>query len=289
MSPGVGPGAALSALAIGGGSEAVVRGELSEATFGIRKFLALRKLRWGTPILTERPLLLLEPDTDRYLKAEDADPRFAELAQALGDSTRLAAYVAFRQLHERKQKELLALWHEDLESRDPVAKAIYEANQKGIESFLEDHPQFRQSIYWNHVILVSSIFGRFGLVNSDGSKAVYSICSHIRHSCTPNAAWFTLRKGFPRGKRMLHVIHLDGIQRREEITVSHLEEVSLLQPQIRRSLSLVKNSGIRCQCSRCEANDEEADERSRDGKNTGGRSVFRMNVIHTAYIDDKSW
>lgn len=291
MSPGVGPGAALSALAIGGGSEAVVRGELSEATFGIRKFLALRKLRWGTPILTERPLLLLEPDTDRYLKAEDADPRFAELAQALGDSTRLAAYVAFRQLHERKQKELLALWHEDLESRDPVAKAIYEANQKGIESFLEDHPQFRQSIYWNHVILVSSIFGRFGLVNSDGSKAVYSICSHIRHSCTPNAAWFTLRKGFPRGKRMLHVIHLDGIQRREEITVSHLEEVSLLQPQIRRSLSLVKNSGIRCQCSRCEANDEEADERSRDGKNSGGEafSEWMSYILHTLMINHDNW
>ena len=256
MSPG--PGAALSALAIGGGSEAVVRGELTGDA--PPRFLALRKLRWGTPILTERPLLLLEPDTDRYLRAPDADPRFAELAEALGDSSRLAAYVAFRQLHERKQKEFLGLWREDLES-DPVAKAVYEANRQGIEAFLQDHPHFRQSIYWNHVILVSSIFGRFGQVNSDGSKAVYSICSHIRHSCKPNAAWFTLRKGFPRGKRMLHVISLDGIQRREEITVSHVEEPVLLQPRLLRSLHLVKVLGVQCACDRCSRNDEEADER----------------------------
>lgn len=259
MSP---SGAALSALAIGGGSEAVVRGELSDGAQG-RCFVALRRLRWGTPILTERPLLLLDPDPDRYLRAEDADPRFAELAEALGDSTRLAAYVAFRQLHERKQKEFLGLWREGLESSDPVAKAIYEANRQGIEAFLQDYPHFRQSVYWNHVIMVSSIFGRFGLVNPDGSKAIYSICSHIRHSCNPNAAWFTLRKGFPRGKRMLHVICLDGIQRREEITVSHVEEPVLLQPQVARSLHLVKVSGTRCQCARCGANDEEADERNR--------------------------
>eukprot|EP00435_Cladocopium_sp_Y103_P043479 s1971_g12.t1 len=266
MSPsggGGGPGAALSALSIGGGSEAVVRGELIEAPDGGFRFAALRRLRWGTPILTERPLLLLEPDLDRYLRAEDADPRFAELAEALGDSSRLAAYVAFRQLHERKQKEFLGLWREDLEASDPVAKAIHEANRNGIEAFLEDHPQFRQSIYWNHVILVSSIFGRFGQVNSDGSKAIYSICSHIRHSCKPNAAWFTLRKGFPRGKRMLHVISLDGIQRREEITVSHVEEPVLLQPRLRRSDLLLKVLGTRCPCDRCRANDEEADERIR--------------------------
>lgn len=55
MSPsGAGPGAALSALSIGGGSEAVVRGELIAGDGGVR-FAALRRLRWGTPILTERP------------------------------------------------------------------------------------------------------------------------------------------------------------------------------------------------------------------------------------------
>ena len=54
MSPG--PACALSALAVGGGSEAVVRGELNEQ----RRFVALRKMRWGTQILTERPLLHLE-------------------------------------------------------------------------------------------------------------------------------------------------------------------------------------------------------------------------------------
>ncbi|CAE7557476.1 unnamed protein product [Symbiodinium natans] len=112
MSPG--PGAALSALSAGGGSEAVVRGELVQGATG-PSFVALRKMRWGTEILTERPLLLVDPDTDRYLRATDADPRLVEIAEALGDSTRLAAYVAFRQLQEHKQKELLAFWRDDLE------------------------------------------------------------------------------------------------------------------------------------------------------------------------------
>lgn len=52
MSPG--PTCALSALAVGGGSEAVVRGELVDGAEG-RRFVALRKMRWGTAILTERP------------------------------------------------------------------------------------------------------------------------------------------------------------------------------------------------------------------------------------------
>ena len=60
---------------------------------------------------------------------------------------------------------------------------------------------------------------------------------------------------------MLHVISLDGIQRREEITVSHVEEPVLLQPQLRRSLHLVKVLGMKCPCDRCRANDEEAEER----------------------------
>ena len=259
MSPS-GPAAALSALSIGGGSEAVVRGELTKTPEGPR-FIALRQLRWGTPILTEAPLLLVEPDSDRYLKADDADPRFAELAEALGDSSRLAAYVAFRQLHERKQKELLALWDGLDLSNDPVARSIYDANRDGIEEFLKDFPHFRSSIYWNHVILVSSIFGRFGLHNPDGSRAVYSFCSHVRHSCKPNAAWFTLRKGFPRGKRMLHTISLNGIQRREEITVSQIPEKMLLQPKVPRSYGLFKGVQLACQCPRCEEDDEEADEK----------------------------
>mmetsp|Transcript_13998 Transcript_13998/g.31856 ORF Transcript_13998/g.31856 Transcript_13998/m.31856 type:complete len:443 (-) Transcript_13998:126-1454(-) len=261
MSP-PGPGAALSALSAGGGSEAVVRGELVEGPSG-PSFLALRRLRWGTPILTERPLLLVETDADRYLRAEDADPRLIELATALGDSSQLATYVAFRQLHDRKQKELLAFWRPGLEDSDPVARSVHQEKRQGIDEFLEKHPEFSKLVYWNHFILVSSIFSRFGIVNPDGSRAVYSVCSHIRHSCAPNAAWFTLRKGYPRGKKMLHVIHLEGIQRREEITVSHVEDCLLLQPKVQRSLRLPGIRSTGCPCKRCMANNEESDERIR--------------------------
>lgn len=262
MSPG--PGAALSALSAGGGSEAVVRGELVQGASG-PSFVALRKMRWGTEILTERPLLLVEPDTDRYLRAADADPRLVEIAHALGDGTRLAAYVAFRQLQDHKQKEVLGFWRDGLEESDPVARALHEENRLGIESFLEDHPHFRKLIYWNHVVLVASIFGRFGVANPDGSRAIYRYCSHIRHSCRPNAAWFTLRHGYPKGKKKLHVIDLEGIRKRgEEITVSMVEDTLLLQPKVQRNLRLagVQQEGG-CPCSRCTADDEEADERIR--------------------------
>ena len=135
-----------------------------------------------------------------------------------------------------------------------MGQEILEANREGIEAFLEDHPEFRQAVYWNHVILVASIFGRFGLVNPDGSRAIYAFCSHIRHSCRPNAACFALRKGFPPGKRMLHVIDLEGIQRGEEITVAQLSEDLLLRPKMER-LSALKG----CSCVRCGVGDEEAE------------------------------
>ena len=159
-------------------------------------------------------------------------------------------------------QELLALWP----SEDPRAQEILQANREGIEAFLEDHPEFRQAVYWSHVSLVASIFGRFGLCNPDGSRAVYSFCSHIRHSCRPNAAWFALRKGFPPGKRMLHVIDLEGIQRGEEITVAQLEEDLLLRPKLERSRALKG-----CGCVRCAAGDEEADARHGDLSKSGAR------------------
>lgn len=36
----------------------------------------------------------------------------------------------------------------------------------------------------------------------------------------PNVAWFTLRRGFPKGRKQMHVIANDGIPRGEELTVS---------------------------------------------------------------------
>ncbi|CAE7824360.1 PARP2-B [Symbiodinium microadriaticum] len=218
------------------------RGAGSGSIGTILRRIEKARMRWGTEILTERPLLLARGRG--YLRAADADPRLVEIAHAhrLGDGTRLAAYVAFRQprpqqrklvaasripvkqLQDHKQKEVLGFWRDGLEESDPLARAIHEENRLGIEAFLEDHPHFRKLIYWNHVVLVASIFGRFGLANPDGSRAIYRYCSHIRHSCRPNAAWFTLRHGYPKGKKKLHVIDLEGIRKRgEEITVSMVE------------------------------------------------------------------
>jgi len=142
-----------------------------------------------------------------------------------------------------------------------VARAILEQNQHGVDEFLADHPEYSKLVYWNYFVRVASIFGRFGLVNPDGSRAVYSICSHIRHSCSPNAAWFTLRKGFPKGKKMLHVIRLDGISRKEEITVSEVQESILVLPKAQRWLRMYRNTGLSCKCQRCQNGSEEDDER----------------------------
>ncbi|OLQ15546.1 hypothetical protein AK812_SmicGene200 [Symbiodinium microadriaticum] len=122
---------------------------------GIAEGTASLRMRWGTEILTERPLLLARGRG--YLRAADADPRLVEIAHAhrLGDGTRLAAYVAFRQprpqqrklvaasripvkqLQDHKQKEVLGFWRDGLEESDPLARAIHEENRLGIEAFLE--------------------------------------------------------------------------------------------------------------------------------------------------------
>mmetsp|Transcript_65618 Transcript_65618/g.203135 ORF Transcript_65618/g.203135 Transcript_65618/m.203135 type:complete len:441 (+) Transcript_65618:88-1410(+) len=234
-----------------GGGEAVVRGELVDRTGRGPTLVAIRRLRWGTQVLSERPVMLVEADPDAYLRAGDADPRLAELAEAMGDPYRLAAYVAFKQLHERKQRELLSFWREGIEESDPVARAVYEANRAGVDEFVKDRPEFSKLVFWNHFVLVASIFGRFGLVNPDGTRGVYAFCSHIRHSCRPNAAWFTNRHGFPRGKKVLHVVGADGIPRGEEVTVSHADEAVLMLPRAQRAARVRRSVGLECDCRRC--------------------------------------
>merc|ERR1712216_342932 len=64
------------------------------------------------------------------------------------------------------------------------------------------------------------------------------------------------------GKRMLHVINLDGIDRRQEITVSHAAESLLTLPRPQRSLGLFDpRTGLSCCCVRCKQQSEEDDEK----------------------------
>lgn len=258
---------ALRSVTLPGAGETVIRGELVDRPDVGPSLVAIRRLRWGTSILAERPLLLVEADPNIYLRAPDADPRLVELADALGDASRLAAYIAFKQLHERRQKELLSFWREGIEETDPLAKALFEQNTAAAAAFASDHPELSKLVYWNHFVLVASIFGRFGMECGDGSRALYTLCSHVRHSCQPNAAWFTLRHGFPKGRRLLHVISLQGIQRGEEISVSGLEEQSLVQPRPQRALRLLSarpGTAGACGCARCTApRGEEVDLRVR--------------------------
>jgi len=212
--------------------------------------------------LSEKPIILVEADPDCYLRAGDADPRLAELAEAMGDPCRLATYVAFKQLHERRQRELLSFWREGIEDSDSEARAVFESNRRGVDEFVKDRPEFSKLVYWNHFVLVASIFGRFGILNPDGTRAVYGMCSHIRHSCWPNVAWFTNRHGFPKGKKVLHVIGADGVPRGEEMTVSYASEMVLTMPRAQRLARMYQSVGRHCDCRRCqESGAEEQDQR----------------------------
>jgi len=242
----------------GPANESIVRGELVEKN-GRPTLVAIRRLRWGTQVLSERPLLLVEANPDSYLRADDADARLPLLAEALGDPARLAVYIAFRQLHERRQKDFLAIWREDICRTDPVAHRIFECNRQGVDAFVDDHPEFSKLIQWNIFTLVASIFGRFGMTNPDGSRAVYALCSHVRHSCLPNAAWFTLKRGFPKGRKQMHIIFTEGIPRGEEITVSEESESILILSRSERVSAMFRGSGHRCDCRRC-AEGERQDE-----------------------------
>jgi len=257
--------AALTGLSASSGStsanENIVRGEIVDRG-GKPVLVATRRLRWGTQVVSEKPILLVEADPAIYLQASDADARLQKLAEEMGDASRLAAYVAFKQLHERKQKEFLALWREDIESSDPLARSIRVRNQAGVDAFVADSPEFCKLVHWHHFVMVASIFGRFGTVNPDGCRAVYALCSHIRHSCRPNAAWFTLKRGFPKGRKQLHIIAIDGIPRGEEITVTEADESVLVLSKEERLQRMFGTSGFTCECKRCLAGGaEEEDER----------------------------
>ncbi|CAE8638291.1 unnamed protein product [Polarella glacialis] len=280
----------------GGGSEAVVRGELiwkdpgqhegedrdaQRPTFvSLRRRLLTCKRDWLPYAILMMFLCMREGgaqvfgfgETSRLALVSSESVWFIGLSPHLVNYRGRLMQTLFQppdrtRLHERKQKELLGMWREGIEDADPVARALYEQNRRGADEFLQDHPEFsklvRLPVYWHHFVLVACIFGRFGLTNQDGSRAVYSFCGHIRHSCSPNAAWFTLHKGFPRGKKMLHTINLEGIARGEEITVSYVDESVLILPKVQRSVRMFATASMSCTCRKCGDSNEEEDERIR--------------------------
>jgi len=227
-----------------------VQAELVEIE-GLRpRLVALQQLEWGAMLLEECSLLAVQADPTQYLKAEDADPKLMELAMELGEAERLAAYIAFKQLSKGKQREFLSFWKEGLVEQDVVARAIYEQNIQGTIEFVRERPEFSHLIDWKCFAVVASIFGLFGVTNPDGTRAVYRLCSHIRHSCAPNVAWSNMGSGFTQ-KKVVNVISLNGISNGDEITLSHAAEAVLIMGRQQRSLHMFKGTGLKCECLRC--------------------------------------
>lgn len=177
------------------------------------------------------------------------------------------------------------MWREGLEENDELARAVHAANRQSVDEFIKDEPELSKLIYWDHFLFVASILGRFGIVNPDGSKAVYAMCSHIRHSCRPNAALVTTQRGFPRGKQVLHVIGLDGIDRGEEITVSSVDEGVLTLPGARRGVQVLAKTGLVCTCPRCA---ESVGTVARDNRITALISELRTALAMQPPTDDST-
>jgi len=72
---------------------------------------------------------------------------------------------------------------------------------------------------------------------------------------------FTLRRGFPKGRKQLHIIAVDGIPRGEEITVTEASDSVLILPKSERALHMFGQPGIECPCKRCQRGNEEEDQR----------------------------
>lgn len=194
---------------------------------GPARLVSIRKLRWGIPFIMEKPLIRIL-DLEEYLAKPDADPRLRDLATALDDAEGLASYIAFTQLHARKQKEFMDFYSSPGRSGEIISAAG--EHDDAIDRFLVERPEYKRWLDWGAYKRIHAVVACFGIRCPDGKRCIYPMISHLRHSWRPNAVWET-SKHFPQGTKVLRIIAHDGIPKGAEITVSLIDEASLLKPR----------------------------------------------------------
>ncbi|CAE7276464.1 GLTP1 [Symbiodinium sp. CCMP2592] len=172
-------------------------------------------------------------------------------AARLGDSQRLASFVAFKHLPVQQQEALLAMGV-------PEGSCSIRETERVIHAFLQDFPVFAAALDWKLFVEVVGIVSERGSRLSNGDYALYKLMDLASHSCQPNAVVETLGED---GLRELRCLSYAGIAENEEITTSYVAEEVLLQPSEPRHAAIrAERGGWQCACNRCKLDGEVAND-----------------------------
>lgn len=195
------------------------------------RLTATESFSYGQPIAREAPLLLVPADTKAFLMSMGTEA-MREVLRRLGDSSRLAVFLAFTLLPEEQRRELL-----DLGTRDGCT--VEEETAKVTNMFLTDFPQLASALDWELFARVVAIVTDRGDRLPGGERALYRLSGVVGHSESPNAVIELLGA---RGEKELRCLAYSGIAAGEEITVSYIKEEELFLPRKDRLAALAAAS-----------------------------------------------
>ncbi|CAE7826489.1 Pgp [Symbiodinium necroappetens] len=205
---------------------------------------------FGETLLREMPMLLVPKDATAFLRSAAPDV-LLQAAARLGDSQRLASFVAFQHLPAEQQEALLAMGV-------PEGSCSIRETERVIRTFLQDFPVFAAAVDWKLFVEVVGIVSERGSRLANGNYAVYKLMDLASHSCQPNAVVETLDED---GLRELRCLSYAGIAENEEISTSYVAEEVLLQPsEPRRATIRAERGGWHCACNRCKLDGEVAND-----------------------------
>jgi len=201
-------------------------GALPQQRSQVIRLVATRHFGFGEPVAREQPLLRAPADSSRFLLSVGTEA-MKEVAKRLGDTSRLATFLAYTRLPEPQREQLLQL---EKRSSSKVADETLQISHM----FLNDFPQFKDALDWALFAKVVGIVSDRGIRLPSGEYAIYAICGSAAHSFTPNAV--IERRGDSENE--LRAIAYRGIAADEEITVNYLSEEKVFLPQSERSTLL---------------------------------------------------
>eukprot|EP00746_Dinoflagellata_sp_MGD_P002561 gnl/MRDRNA2_/MRDRNA2_105014_c0_seq1.p1 gnl/MRDRNA2_/MRDRNA2_105014_c0~~gnl/MRDRNA2_/MRDRNA2_105014_c0_seq1.p1 ORF type:complete len:397 (+),score=102.68 gnl/MRDRNA2_/MRDRNA2_105014_c0_seq1:90-1280(+) len=234
--------------------EKIVRAQLVGGGEGEEpaRLMTIRKVKWGDDVFEEKPVLRVSKPED-YIDAKDADPRLRKLGEDMEDLEGLAVYIAFQQLHEKKQKDTLAFGSPDIKE---ACKELYDR----VDNFLEKRPEYKRWLDWNVYKQLLAIMAHKSIRCSDGSRCLYEVMSLVRHSWKPNCVWHTNMERYPLGEKKLICMAVDGLNKGVELTVSYVPEESLLKSRDVGLLDLAKELGPTFRMRSCAEQNEESED-----------------------------
>mmetsp|Transcript_124447 Transcript_124447/g.229295 ORF Transcript_124447/g.229295 Transcript_124447/m.229295 type:complete len:441 (-) Transcript_124447:65-1387(-) len=197
------------------------------------KLIAKQHFAYGEPIAREAPLLLVPADTMAFIMSTGTEA-IREVLRRLGDTSRLAVFLAFLQLPEAQREELLGLGTR-------AGSKVEEETKKVIGMFLKDFPQLASALDWDQFARVVAIVTDRGDRLPGGERVLHRLSGVACHSDSPNTVIELLGKG---GEKELRCLAYGGIAAGEEITASYIKEEQFFLPRKDRLAAVVAARGI---------------------------------------------